>query len=166
MLPLQTLEPARNGVILRHAGQKARGQTSPRDDVCSWDDPKVASWIALVQNSAVNSRILRCKFSEPTHKGQHTRDRLVLWPRSTEVAFEEENHSCYPHLLSVIHRKILPSDSNQVFRGSQALHPPFFSSKHDSKNYRQHKMDTTTCGFLPWNDSDAKGLALTRMVPA
>ena len=50
MLPLQTLEPARNGVILRHAGQKARGQTSPRDDVCSWDDPKVASWIALVQN--------------------------------------------------------------------------------------------------------------------
>ena len=23
-------------------------------------------------------------------------------------------------------------------------------------------MDTKTCGFLPWNDSDAKGLALTR----
>ena len=37
------------------------------------------------------------------------------------------------------------------------------SSKHDSKKYRQHKMDTTTCGFLPWNDSDAKGLALTRV---
>ena len=50
MLPLQTLEPARNGVILRDAAQKALGQTSPHDDVCSWDDSKVASWIARVKN--------------------------------------------------------------------------------------------------------------------
>ena len=35
MLPLQTLEPARNGVILLHAVQKAQGQTSSRDDVCA-----------------------------------------------------------------------------------------------------------------------------------
>ena len=27
-------------------------------------------------------------------------------------------------------------------------------------------MDTKTCGFLQWNDSDAKGLALTSTVPA
>ena len=41
----------------------------------------------------------RCKFSE-TRKGQQTADLFVLLPQP-EPAFEEENQSRYPHLLSV-----------------------------------------------------------------